>query len=125
MIAIFFTGVVILLAKLPIFPEEHVLGVASRPWTFVALQMSVAVLLYLSSVMGARGSSRLPVSLSTTAHVAARMLTGYLADVLLFGSPIGLLDFLGACCMIGSSAAIASMPTQQAPQPPQQVIKEV
>jgi drug/metabolite transporter (DMT)-like permease len=139
MIAILFTGVIILPVKFLLFPEMHGIGVilATRPWVLAASQMGVAALLYLSSVMGAFGFSRLPVSFSTTVHLATRMITGYLADVLLFSSTCTVPELVGGCLLLGSSTALAAVSKKQGSpscpvtareegtKPPEQASKEV
>jgi len=115
--AIFFSGVVMFMLKLPLFPEGHRLEVMlSLPLTSFMYLVCVSATLILASLLGARGSSRLPVALSTMSHIGTRMIFGYTAEVTLFRTQVGFLEVLGGTLMAGCAGVIASMTLTCPPQ---------
>jgi len=115
--AIFFSGVVMFMVKIPLFPEGHRLQVmVSLPLTSFVYFFCVSVTMILSSLLGSRGSSRLPVALSTTTHIGTRMIIGYTADAILFRTPVGLFEVLGGTLMVACAWVIASVSSTRPPQ---------
>lgn len=102
---------VMLVIKLPLFPEHRpVETLMADPVVALSGLVGVTVTLFLTGIMGAHASSRLPVSLTTTALLSSRIVVGYLADKFIFDAPITRLGVVGAILILIGSVAIASVP---------------
>merc|ERR1719221_454298 len=103
--------------KMPLFSESHGFHLmASLPLTSFICLVCITATMILSSLLGSRGASRLPVALSTTSHIGTRMIIGYTADVIFFRTPVGLLEVLGGTMMAGCAGVIASVSSTCPPQ---------
>ncbi|CAE7302870.1 putative transport protein [Symbiodinium microadriaticum] len=93
----------------PLVQHEHsAFGVVmERPWQAIWLLLTLTVWISISILLPAAGATRCPAAVSATVFTAASMITGYLAQTVLFHNAPKPLKLVGAFCMLCSVVLMA------------------
>eukprot|EP00439_Symbiodinium_sp_Y106_P032211 s3977_g3.t2 len=93
----------------PLFQhEQSSFGVVvERPWQAIGLLLTLTVWISISILLPAAGATRCPAAVSATVFTSASMITGYLAQTVLFHNAPKPLKLLGAFCMLCSVVLMA------------------
>jgi len=81
----------------------------------VGFLVAIAVVGFFSLMLPAAGATRCPAAVSATVYTSSSMLTGYIAQSVLFDSMPTLLTLIGAGFML-LSVLMMSVPSRQQPQ---------
>ena len=81
--------------------------VLQKPWEAMGLFGAVTVWLLFSIVLPAAGATRCPAAVSATVFTSASMITGYVAQTVLFDDAPKPLKLVGAACMLLSVVIMA------------------
>ena len=81
--------------------------VREAPWRALGLLSMLVVVTLLSILLPAAGSTRCPAAVSATVYTSANMITGYLAQTVLFDDVPKPLKLFGAACMLLSVVLMA------------------
>ena len=81
--------------------------VLEKPWQAVGLLCILTVWTFFSILLPAAGATRCPAAVSATVFTSSSMITGYVAQTILFGNAPKPLKLLGAGCMLLSVVMMA------------------